>query len=300
MLIGVAGPPLSVTGADPVVIRDFAQAVEGMGFNHYAFAERVLGTDGEKAGIPGRRSNIRSTYNETFTLMAFLAGVTSRIELFSCMCLLPLRPTALAAKQAAHCDMLSGGRVRLGVSVGGDELEYEALGQDVHARGRRIEEQIELLRAFWSQETVSVEGRFHTMRFVGINPRPPHAIPIWMGGGGAQNPTPSERIMRRAARLADGFTVISLYPAERAAVITSRLRELVEEAGREAASFGVEGDITLTDRTPDVWAQETELWRHAGADRLILRMGPRGGVDRLLGVQEQLDNLRRYVAEVGW
>ncbi|HLF72499.1 MAG TPA: TIGR03619 family F420-dependent LLM class oxidoreductase [Dehalococcoidia bacterium] len=299
MLIGVAGPPLSVTGADPAVIRDFAQAVEAMGFNHYAFSEHVLSSDAEQIPELGRRSNIKATFNETFALMCFLAGVTSRIELFSCILILPLRPTALAAKQSAHADILSNGRVRLGVGVSGDPLEYEALGVDHATRGARLVEQIGFLRRFWTEESVTAQTRFHTFRHVGINPRPGRLIPIWMGGGSVTDPFPSERILRRAARLADGFTAISLLPPERASELIDTLRSYVAEAGREASSFGVEGDITLTDKTPDDWRRETQLWREAGADRLILRMGPRGGVDRLLATQDQIDNLKTYLKEVG-
>ena len=199
MLIGVAGPPLASTGPDPVAIRDFAQAVEGLGFNHYAFSEHILNSDAEKLPELGRRSNLGFGYNESFALMCFLAGVTSRIELFSCILILPLRPTALAAKQAAHADILSNGRVRLGVGVSGDVLEYEALGVDLKTRGQRMEEQVELLRRFWTEESVSAQTRFHNFRYVAINPKPKRLIPIWMGGGGAGDPMPKERILRRAA-----------------------------------------------------------------------------------------------------
>lgn len=148
MKIGVAGPPVFQTGADPVAIRDFAQAVEGMGFDHYGFAERVVQNDVSKIPeMEGRRGNHRAPFNEVFTLMSFLAGVTSSIELMSCILILPIRPTALVAKQAAHAQMLSGGRIRLGVAVGGSPLEYEAMGVDFHTRGRRMAEQIVTLSA---------------------------------------------------------------------------------------------------------------------------------------------------------
>jgi probable F420-dependent oxidoreductase len=293
MLIGVAGPPLFGTGPDPVAIRDFAQAVEGMGFNHYGFAERVVQNDVSKLPeFAGRPANYRGLFNEVFTLMCFLAGVTSRIELMSCILILPIRPTALVAKQAAHAQMLSGGRIRLGVAVGGSPLEYEAMGVDFHTRGRRMTEQIEVLRRLWTEDSVFIQSEFHNLRYATLNPRPEPMIPIWIGSGNTNAPFPADNLLRRAARIADGFTAMSLLPLERASELTQKLRGFVAEYGRAPGSFGIEGDITLTGKTPDAWAREAQYWRDAGADRLILRM-------RDMSTADQLENLRTYVKEIG-
>jgi len=292
MRVGVAGPPLFGTGPDPVAIRDFAQAVEDMGFDHYGFAERVVQNDTSR--IPefaGRPANHRALFNEAFTLMSFLAGVTRRIELMSCVLILPLRPAALVAKQAAHAQMLSGGRIRLGVAVGGSALEYEAMGADFHTRGRRLEEQIEVLRRLWTEDSVTFQGRFHNLRAATLNPRPDPPIPIWIGSGNANAPFPAEPLLRRAARIADGFIAMSLLPPERAAELVGRLRAFAREYGRPEGSFGIEGDITLTGKTPDGWRRETRLWRDAGADRLMLRM-------RDMKPADQLTALRVYREEV--
>lgn len=292
MLVGVAGPPLFGTGPDPVAIRDFAQAVEDMGFDHYGFAERVVQNDTSR--IPefaGRPANHRTLFNEAFTLMCFLAAVTRRIELMSCVLILPLRPTALVAKQAAHAQMLSGGRIRLGVAVGGSALEYEAMGADFKTRGRRMEEQIEVLRRLWTEDSVTFQGRFHNLRAATLNPRPDPVIPIWIGSGNASAPFPSERLLRRAARIADGFIAMSLLPPERAAELVNQLRGFAREYGRPDGSFGIEGDITLTGKTPDDWRRETRLWREAGAERLMLRM-------RDMKPADQLQALRLYRKEV--
>ncbi len=293
MKIGVAGPPLFGTGPDPVAIRDFAQTVEGMGFNHYGFAERVVQNDVSKLPeFAGRPANYRGLFNEVFTLMCFLAGVTNRIELMSCILILPIRPTALVAKQAAHAQMLSGGRIRLGVAVGGSALEYEAMGVDFHTRGRRMTEQIEVLKRLWTEDSVFIQSEFHNLRYATLNPRPDPVIPIWLGSGNTNAPFPADNLLRRAARIADGFTAMSLLPPERASELTSKLRGFAKEYGRAPGSFGIEGDITLTSKTPDAWAREAQYWRDAGADRLILRM-------RDMSTADQLENLRTYVQEIG-
>lgn len=193
MKIGVAGPPVSQTGPDPVAIRDFAQAVEGMGFDHYGFAERVVQNDVSKIPeLAGRPGNHRAPFNEVFTLMSFLAGVTSTIELMSCVLILPLRPTALVAKQAAHAQMLSGGRIRLGVSVGGSALEYEAMGADFHSRGRRMTEQIEVLKRLWTEDSVLAQTQFHNLRYATLNPSPQR--PSRSGSAPATRMRPTRRL----------------------------------------------------------------------------------------------------------
>ena len=293
MKIGVAGPPLFGTGPNPIAIRDFAQTVEGLGFNHYGFAERVVQNDVSKLPeFAGRPANHRGMFNEVFTLMCFLAGVTERIELMSCILILPIRPTALVAKQAAHAQMLSGGRIRLGVAVGGSALEYEAMGVDFHTRGRRMAEQIEVLRRLWTEDSVFIQSEFHNLRYATLNPRPDPMIPIWIGSGNTNAPFPADNLLRRAARIADGFTAMSLLPPERASELTAKLRGFAQEYGRAPGSFGIEGDITLTGKTPDGWAREAQYWRDAGADRLILRM-------RDMSTADQLENLRTYVHEIG-
>ncbi|MGH2363967.1 MAG: TIGR03619 family F420-dependent LLM class oxidoreductase [Chloroflexota bacterium] len=275
-----------------MAIRDFAQAVEDLGFNHYGFAERVVQNDASKLPeLGGRGGNHRAPFNEVFTLMSFLAGVTKRIELCSCILILPIRPTALVAKQAAHADMLSGGRVRLGVAVGGSAMEYEAMGVDFHTRGARMDEQIEVLRRLWTEDSVFVQSRFHNLRHATLNPRPSRPIPIWIGSGNTRQPVPAERLLRRAARLADGFIAMSLVPPEEAGDVVARLRQYAGEYGRAPETFGIEGDITLTGKTPDRWREETQCWRAAGADRLMLRM-------RDLTTREQLENLRVYKRDI--
>jgi len=276
MHIGVAQPPVFATGIDKTIIRDFAQAVEDLGFHHYAFAEHVAGERGQ--------------FHEAFAHLGYLAGITTSLELVTCMMLLPLRPAVLAAKQAAHIDLVSGERLRLGVSVSHSPVEFQALGVDFATRGKRIEEQIEVMRRLWSEEIVHYEGRFHTIH-AGIGPRPNRQIPIWMGGGTQEDQVPSERVARRAARLADGFIPLSSLPAERAPELVARLQDACRAEGRDPATLAIEGDITLQDKTPAEWASETQIWRDVGATHLMLRMRSK--------VPEQIEMLKQYVAEVG-
>jgi probable F420-dependent oxidoreductase len=275
MLIGVAQPPVFAMPVDPVYVRDYAQAAEGLGYHHYAFAEHVAG---------------RGNFHEAFAHLGYLAGITQRMELVTCMMLLPLRPAALVAKQAAHVDLLSGGRLRLGVSVSHNEAEYEALGVDFKSRGKRIEEQIEVIRRLWDEETVDFEGRFHSIH-TGIGPRPGRQIPIWMGGGTQEDAVPVPRILNRIARLADGFIPLSSMDPARAPELADKLAAACREVGRDPATLGIEGDITLQDKTPDDWARETACWRDAGAGYLMLR-------SRAAPAQ-QIEDLRKYKETFG-
>ena len=199
MQLGVIFPQVEM-GVDPVAIRDYAQAVEQMGYTHLAVYDHVLG-----AGTTTRPDwrgpyTSESLFHEPLVLFGYLAGCTRGLELVTEVIILPQRQTALVAKQAAEVDVLSGGRLRLGVGIGWNDVEYEVLGEDFHTRGRRVSEQIAVLRALWTQEVVTFEGKWHRITEAGINPLPvQRPIPIWMGGGRA------ESALRRIARLADGW-----------------------------------------------------------------------------------------------
>src|SRR5207245_1887984 len=168
-------------GADPVVIRDYAQTVEGLGYSHILAFDHVLGVD--PTHRPGWQVyTYRQMFHEPFVLFGYLAALT-HLELVPEVIILPQRQTALVAKQAAEVDVLTGGKLRLGVGVGWNPVEYEALGMNFHTRGRVVEEQIEVMRLLWSQEIVSYKGQFHTITEAGLNPLPVRrSIPIWVGG----------------------------------------------------------------------------------------------------------------------
>jgi probable F420-dependent oxidoreductase len=253
MKIGVVFPQVEI-GNDPAAIRDYAQAVEGMGYTHILAFDHVLGANPDRPGGWKGPYTFRHPFHEPFVLFGFLAAATRRVELVSGIIILPQRQTALVAKQAATADVLSGGRLRLGVAVGWNAVEFEALGEDFRTRGRRIEEQIEVLRALWARELVTIKGQWHRVPDAGINPLPiQRSIPIWMGGE-------SEPVLQRAARLADGW-LPHFRPGPEAQARVDQLHERVRQAGRDPGQFGIEGRFTLAQVPPGEWTKELAAWR---------------------------------------
>jgi probable F420-dependent oxidoreductase len=195
MKVGVVFPQTEI-GRDPAIIRDYAQAVEAMGYTHILAFDSVVGPNPDRPGGWDSQYDYRHAFHEPLVLFGFLAAVTRRIELATGVLILPQRQTALVAKQAAEVDVLSGGRLRLGIGVGWNPVEFEALGEDIKNRGRRVEEQLEVMRLLWTRELVTYAGRWHRVPDAGINPLPVRRpVPVWMGGE-------SPAVLRRAARLA--------------------------------------------------------------------------------------------------
>ncbi len=253
MNIGVVFPQVEI-GPDPVAIREYAQAVEAMGYTHILAFDHVLGANPDRPGGWKGPYTYRHSFHEPFVLFGFLAAATRRVELVTGILILPQRQTALVAKQAAAVDVLSGGRLRLGVAVGWNPVEFEALGENFKNRGRRIEEQIEVMRALWTNELITFEGQWHRVPDAGINPLPiQRPIPIWMGGE-------SEVVVRRAARLADGW-LPHFRPGAEAQAIVDRLHGHIKEAGRDPSKFGVEGRMTLAQVPPEQRTKELADWR---------------------------------------
>ena len=253
MNIGVVFPQVEI-GQDPAAIRDYAQAVEAMGYTHILAFDHVLGANPERPGGWKGPYTYRHAFHEPFVLFGFLAGVTRRVELVTGILILPQRQTALVAKQAAAVDVLSRGRLRLGVGVGWNPVEFEALGEEFKNRGKRIEEQIDLMRALWTKELVTFQGQWHRVPDAGINPLPvQRPIPVWMGGE-------SEVVVRRAARLADGW-MPHFRPGPDAQAIVDRLHGLIKEAGRDPGTFGIEGRMTLAQVPPEQRTKEIAEWR---------------------------------------
>jgi probable F420-dependent oxidoreductase len=290
MRFGVVFPSMAI-GNDPAVIKDFAQAAEALGYSHLTFQEHILGCDINREGgwhwgpmRNGRPPMTKDTsIHEPFVLFGYLAGVTRRIEFSTGVMVLPQRQTALVAKQAAEIDLLSGGRLRLAFGVGWNPFEFEGLGMDFHTRGRRQDEQIQLLRRLWENEVVDFHGEFHRVDRAGINPRPARRIPIWLGGN-------AEAVLRRAARLADGYVPTGLPAGAGARDAICRLRGYLAEAGRAAEDFGLDAWTGMQAGDPDEWRQTIEGWRDLGATHVTVNVA--GLASTTPG--RYIDAMRRY------
>ena len=245
--------PQTEMGSDPAIALDLAQAVEESGFDHLLAYDHVLGASHDREPKLMGPYTEESLFHEPFVLFGFLAAATSRLELVTGVLILPQRQTALVAKQAAEVDVLSGGRLRLGVGVGWNYVEYEALNEEFSDRGRRQEEQIEVLRRLWEEPLVSFKGRYHEIDRAGILPMPGRKIPIWFGGL-------STVAYERAARLGDGF--IYARNAGTASRALEETCEFMRRDGREPAGFGAE--LLLMDCGPDDpgrWVSEARAWK---------------------------------------
>ena len=289
MKVGVVFPQTEI-GQDPAVIRDYAQAVESMGYTHILAFDSVVGANPNRPGGWDSQYTYQHAFHEPFVLFGFCAGVTRRIELVTGIVILPQRQTALVAKQAAAVDVLSGGRLRLGIGVGWNTVEFEALGENFKNRGKRVEEQLEVMRLLWTKELVTYEGQWHRVPDAGIRPLPvQQPIPVWMGGD-------SEVVIRRAARLADGWiTLPSFRPGPAGQQTVDRLHGLVREAGRDPAAFGIEARMALAKIPAEERAKEIAAWRAMrGITHLCVNTMGLG----LPGPEEHVRTLERFKKDV--
>lgn len=261
MRIGVIYPQFEF-GSDPSAIRDYAQVAEELGFTHIGADDHVIGPNPDRPGGWTGWVTHQTPFFEPLVLFSFMAAVTRLIEFETCVLLLPQRQTVLVAKQAAGLDLLSGGRLRLGIGIGWNEIEYISLGADFHTRGRRVEEQFELLRCLWTKPHTDFQGKWHTIPDAGINPLPlQRPIPLWFGGQ-------AEPVIRRAARVADGWMPLYDTP-EQARPGLDLLDRSLADAGRSRAGFGLEARLPYT-VGPRAWASLLSGWEKAGATHISL------------------------------
>lgn len=261
MRIGVIFPQTEI-GNHPAVLKDYAQSAEELGYSHLLAYDHVVGAN--PASRPGWRAAYShlDAFHEPLVLFGYLAALTKRLELVTGIVILPQRQTVLLAKQAAEVDILSGGRLRLGVGIGWNPVEYEALGENFKDRGRRSEEQIEVLRKLWSEELLTFDGRWHKITDAGIRPRPTRPIPIWFGGS-------DDRALRRLARLGDGWFPL-LAPDERCRTMIDAVRNYAREAGRDPGVIGIEGRISYGQGSTESWLKELDAWKKLGATHVSL------------------------------
>jgi probable F420-dependent oxidoreductase len=249
--------------ADPAAIRDYAQAAEGLGYAHLGADDHVIGPNPDRPGGWTEWVTNATPFVEPFVLFSFLAGVTTNLEFATCVLLLPQRQTVLVAKQAAGLDQLSGGRLRLGLGVGWNHIEYQSLGEDFATRGPRLDEQVEVLRALWTSSSVGFEGTWHSIPDAGICPLPvQRPIPLWFGGN-------APVAVRRAARVGDGWMPLFGSPAA-AAPALAVLDEALAENGRDRSSFGFEVRIPFGRGDADEWHTLLDGWRAVGATHASL------------------------------
>jgi len=261
MRIGAVFPQTEI-GPDPGAVRAWAEAVEEMGYRHILAYDHVIGAGSDtRPGWRGYDSD--DLFHEVFVLFGYLAAITRDVELVTGVLILPQRQTGLVAKQAAEVDVLSGGRLRLGVGVGWNQVELEVLGEDFHNRGRRSEEQVEVLRRLWAEPTISFDGRWHHIYDAGIRPLPVRrSIPVWFGGG-------ADVTLRRTGRIGDGW-MPQRPPDQVARDAIERIRRAAAEAGRDPAAIGIEPRLTLSAVPEQDRRAFVDDWRDLGATHLCV------------------------------
>ena len=292
MRLGAIVPQTDI-GNDPAFIRDFAQACEGAGYQHLLAYDHVVGSTLERfdQDRPGFRPPYtdKTPFHEIFVLMGFFASVTTSIELVTGIVILPQRQTVLAAKQAASVDVLSNGRFRFGIGTGWNHTEYEALGENFHNRGRRQEEQVEVMRRLWSEDVVTFDGRWHKLDRVGINPRPPRGtIPVWFGGS-------DDRLLERTGRLGDGWFPL-LGASEATTMAIETIHDAARDAGRDPAAIGIEGRVSVATGTQAEWMEELKVWTDMNASHVSVNTmrgaftTPQQHLNALLDFKKLYDN----------
>lgn len=285
MKIGAVYPQIEL-GGDPAAVRRIATAVEELGYDHLLAYDHVLGAvhEGREPALEGPYTE-RDPFHDPLVMFAYLAGLCERLEFVSGVIISPQRQTALLARQCADLDLLSGGRFRLGIGVGWNWVEYEALGQEFRTRGAREEEQMTLLRKLWTEPVTDFHGRFDRVDRASTLPHPTAPVPIWLGGFG-------DKALDRAARLADGF----IYGGPTSPVHESwkRLRDMVAAQGRSVEDFGGESAI-LTKKGPADHADKLRAWGEVGGTHgTVVTMGL-----GLESAEAHVEYLARVAEELG-
>ena len=274
MKIGISLPVRELKN-DLAAIKAFAQTADELGFSHLRVPEQILRPE--------------SGYlHEPLTLLAYVAALTRSIQLVPSVIVLPSRRTVLFAKQAAELDVLSGGRLRLGIGVGASPEEYRAMGVDFQTRGARCEEQLELLKQLWTRTTVDFQGRWDRVSGVGLDPLPvQRSIPVWIG----PNSRPIARIRRRIGRQADGWFV--LCPPEEFPAVQADIQHHARAAGRDPHAIGTEAGVAVVGPRQAEWRDRVSGWRRAGLSHLCLRtLG--GGLD----AQGHIDTMQQALGQL--
>lgn len=292
MRLGVAIPVVDVEiGGDPGAIREFARVAEEIGYQDLALPDHVLGVNVANRSGWGNRNTSADLFQDPFVLFGFLAGCTKDIGFSTQVLILAQRQTVLVAKQAACLDVLCGHRFRLGVGVGWNETEFVGLNEDFHNRGRRSEEQVQVMQALWAEPHVTFKGRWHTIDDAGINPLPAsHSIPIWFGGH-------ADVTLRRVARWGAGWMPLSYPPGDEAKAAIDKLRAYTAAEGRNPASIGIDTRVAVGLGDETAWRETVRTWKSIGVTNLTLATySGRGHLRRIEGrkLADHLTAIRRY------
>ncbi len=281
---GISFPQTQI-GNDPGVIRNFVQTAEALGFARLTLVDHILGAKDARDAPWAVHYTIQYGFHEPMTLFAWIAGFTSEIQLVTANVVLPQRQTELVAKQAAEIDILTGGRMVLGIGVGWSAAEFEALGMDFANRGDRIEEQVALLRRLWTDELVNFEGKWHTISDMGMNPLPiQRPIPIWFGAM-------ADVAIRRAARIGDGWLMSPrTKPDDEMKRKIEIFHEAADAADRNPDELGIDATVFAEDRGPEEWLAEAAAWRAMGATSVTFRTSESGftSIDQHLAAMTKL------------
>ena len=259
--IGVVFPHNEI-GTDPGAIKAFAQGAEALGADHMLIYDHVLGADPDRPGGFNGPYDKDVAFHEPFTVFSFMAAVTETIHFSTAVLVLPQRQTALVAKQAAELAILSNNRFRMGIGTGWNDVEFEALDVPFGKRGARQAEQVDLLRALWSEDSLTFDAAFHTVTQASILPRPSQPIPIWFGGG-------APALLKRCGEKGDGWVPIG-GPNAASAEALATIRRHREAAGLGWEGFGVQAQAQFSGGTPERWATHAERWRDIGCTHLAI------------------------------
>lgn len=285
MEIGAVIPHHEI-GSDPGAIRAFAQGAEELGVTHLLIYDHVVGVDRNRPGGFEGPYDSNVAFHEPMVLFGFLAGCTTRVELVTAVLILPQRQATLVAKQAAEIAILSADRLRLGVGVGWNTVEYDALNEDFHTRGRRQAEQVELMRRLWTEDVFSFHGEFHRFEHASILPRPAAPIPVLFGGS-------APAVLERCARLGDGWMPLG-SPNDKSADRIAELRRLRTAAGLPWDGFEIRAQAQYAGGDPDRWRGHLEKWEAIGATHMAIATHNAGPTD----VDGHLGRIREYLAAV--
>jgi len=278
--------PHNEIGTDPAAIRAYLQGLEELGVANLLAYDHVLGADPDRPGGFRGAYDKDVAFHEPLAFFAFATGVAPSLELVSCVLILPQRQAVLVAKQAAEVAVLSGGKLRLGVGTGWNTIEYVGLNEDFATRGRRMTEQVEVMRRLWTEDTFDFQGEFHTIDRAGISPRPAESVPIWFGGG-------APVALQRTGRLGDGWLPLG-SPNEKSAAMLDVIRTAREAAGKSMDGFAIQAQAQYAGGDPDRWRSHCERWTALGATHLAIATHNAGPTD----VDGHLARVAEYLAAV--